>query len=215
MSDATCSVPDCTRPRSARGWCKAHYSRWRRSGAAEAPVRNTVCTVDGCGAKLLSRGYCAKHYQRWAKSGDPLSRQLIIGDDEARFWSKLPKADALDCWEWQGNRKPSGYGLFYTEGKVRPAHRVAYELLRGEIGSDPSGKALVLDHLCRNPPCCNPWHLEPVTIAENIRRGDSTSDETCRRGHVRTPENTYYPPRGRGRSCRECGRLSARKYRKT
>lgn len=30
-----------------------------------------------------------------------------------------------------------------------------------------------LDHLCRNPACCNPSHLEPVTPKENTRRGNA------------------------------------------
>ena len=46
------------------------------------------------------------------------------------------------------------------------AHRVYYER---HVGPVPEG--LELDHLCRNPGCVNPEHLEPVTHAENIRRG--------------------------------------------
>jgi hypothetical protein len=30
---------------------------------------------------------------------------------------------------------------------------------------------LVSDHLCRRRPCVNPWHIEPVTVSENTRRG--------------------------------------------
>ncbi len=48
------------------------------------------------------------------------------------------------------------------------AHRVAYQLMIGQIG-----QGLVLDHLCKNRRCCNPEHLEPVTIRENTLRGDA------------------------------------------
>lgn len=49
-------------------------------------------------------------------------------------------------------------------------------MLRGPI---PDG--LQLDHLCRNPSCVNPAHLEIVTGAENIRRGKAKlSDEAVR-----------------------------------
>jgi len=70
------------------------------------------------------------------------------------------------CMEWSGHRNADGYGIAsYDSGQVR-AHRAAYELWEGAI---PEG--LVLDHLCRNPGCVRPDHLEPVTTAENIRRG--------------------------------------------
>ena len=75
---------------------------------------------------------------------------------------------ASGCWEWIGTRNPKGYGKLTLSGPKRPGllvHRVAYEHLIGPI---PAG--LQLDHLCFNPPCFNPDHLEPVTNAENMRR---------------------------------------------
>jgi len=82
-----------------------------------------------------------------------------------RFWSKVNKTNT--CWLWEGTVENTGYGSFavsHTKGVL--AHRLAYELSVGEI---PSG--LTLDHLCRVRNCVNPDHLEPVTCAENIRRG--------------------------------------------
>jgi hypothetical protein len=40
------------------------------------------------------------------------------------------------------------------------------------FGSIPEN--LELDHLCRNPACVRPDHLEPVTHLENLRRGAGT-----------------------------------------
>lgn len=32
MTARTCSVDGCDRPHRSRGWCVAHYFRWRRHG---------------------------------------------------------------------------------------------------------------------------------------------------------------------------------------
>lgn len=69
------------------------------------------------------------------------------------------------CWEFDGCLV-QGYGHAWLDGKQVKVHRAAYEALVGPI---PEG--LVIDHLCRNTACYNPAHLEPVTNAENIRRG--------------------------------------------
>lgn len=88
-----------------------------------------------------------------------------------RFWSKVDKNGPDDCWLWTGSCQGAGYGLIGDgAGGLLLAHRVAYELLVGPI---PAGRHI--DHVkargCRHRHCVNPAHLEPVTNAENCRRG--------------------------------------------
>lgn len=45
------------------------------------------------------------------------------------------------------------------------AHRCAYLVWRGPILADRQ-----IDHLCRNPSCINPAHLEMVTSEQNLVR---------------------------------------------
>lgn len=74
------------------------------------------------------------------------------------------------CWEWQGATQRNGYGVLRRKGKNFRAHRYYYQLERGPV---PAG--MDLDHLCRNRACCNPAHMEVVTRAENLRRGENTT----------------------------------------
>ena len=121
-----------------------------------------------------------------------------------RFWSKVE--DTGDCWEWTGCRTELGYGLFDCDGQRTRAHRFAYEEVVGLI---PEG--LEIDHLCRNPSCVRPEHLEAVTHRENMRRSDNANARKthCKRGHEYSEENTYVHRDGR-RQCRECLRITAR-----
>jgi hypothetical protein len=124
------------------------------------------------------------------------------------------------CWLWTGSIHQFGYGMISmlrtdgTRGSSgrRPyrsalAHRVVYELYRGKIAD-----GLVLDHLCRNPACVNPDHLEQVTQLVNIRRGDFKTNHFnrlkthCTHGHEFTPENTYIDGVRSWRNCRTCWR---------
>lgn len=102
------------------------------------------------------------------------------------------------CWLWHGMVNARGYGCIAHKERMYRAHRVLYER---EVGPIPSG--LTLDHLCQNKQCVNPEHLEPVTAAENHRRGFARRTH-CKAGHPWVPENIYTAP-GRGdRQCKVC-----------
>jgi ribosomal protein L37AE/L43A len=120
--------------------------------------------------------------------------------DVDRFLAKVDKRDE-GCWLWKAARKPKGYGTFRAAGKTLNAHRFAYEAFVGPI---PEG--LVIDHLCGNPPCVRPDHLEPVTTRTNLQRGRAgMGSGRCRSGlhDVTLPENVYVSPDGK-RMCKPC-----------
>lgn len=73
------------------------------------------------------------------------------------------------CWLYTDRwNSGNGYSKVRWEGRAWMVHRLLFTVLVGEIE-----EGLLLDHLCRYRPCCNPWHMEPVTVAENTRRGDA------------------------------------------
>ena len=135
----------------------------------------------------------------------PASPGPLTPEQVRRFWLKVEKTDG--CWLWRGCLSSNRYGRAYVGPKRcgYPAHRVAYELVRGPI---PDG--LPLDHLCRTPRCVNPDHLEPVTHRENMLRGVSpmalkAHQTHCKHGHELTEENTIRrPSRPVSRECRAC-----------
>lgn len=130
----------------------------------------TPCSQEGCGRPHYGKGLCQGHYQQ-RRRGVPLSpiRRADRTVEERFFDMIVPDGD---CWLWTGGKAGGGYGQFApAPGVSRPAHRWGYEHLRAEI---PPG--LDIDHLCRNRACVNPWHLEPVSRAENFRRGQRWGD---------------------------------------
>ena len=115
-----------------------------------APVATKTSTRDGVrkGERLRYRvGHATK-----GRMTQPLEERYVVNGD--------------GCWIWQGTTNQFGYGRICLNQRWIAAHRIYYERLVGPI---PEG--LVIDHLCRVPSCVNPAHLEPVTNAENIRRG--------------------------------------------
>jgi hypothetical protein len=129
-----------------------------------------------------------------------------------RFWDKVRIDPGSGCWLWTACERGKGYGSFWFGGKMNQAHRVAREVLVGEI---PRG--LQTDHLCRVRRCVNPEHLEPVTSRENTLRGDTApaanvAKTHCPQGHPYDEGNTYVA-RGGDRKCRRCDRDRRRAYR--
>lgn len=159
------------------------------------------------------------HYQRVKKTGVPERTPVTVED---RFWSKVDKGGPDECWVWTATLS-RGYGWFYLGdeqgdrvSKGMGAHRWLY--LR-TIGPIPEG--LDLDHLCRNPPCVNPSHMEPVTRKENLARGTvgmggrrNAAKTHCPAGHPYEGNNLRVSAGG-ARSCRACAREWMRRRRAT
>lgn len=125
-----------------------------------------------------------------------------------RFLEKVEFSDG--CWTWKGWSTREGYGQIW-DGRCVMAHRWSYENLVAPI---PPG--LVIDHLCRNPSCVNPDHLEPVTNRENGMRGLTPYGvlrTTCVRGHdVTDPSNVRVTSQGK-KQCRACDRIRSQNQR--
>lgn len=89
-----------------------------------------------------------------------------------RFWSKVQVGGWVECWLWKASVDRYGYGKFKIGPYTALAHKVIYEALVGQV---PEGE--VLDHVlirgCGPRACVNPFHLEPVSHTENVRRGRS------------------------------------------
>ena len=121
-----------------------------------------------------------------------------------KFASRF-KVQVNGCWLWTGamRNKKSTRGAFYHDYATYSAYRFIYELVNGPI---PEG--LTLDHLCKNPSCVNPDHLEAVTGSENNKRYFSSITH-CKRGHEYKNIPTWAQKRGI-RYCNPCHALRER-----
>ncbi len=136
-----------------------------------------------------------------------------------RFTEKYIINPDTNCWEWQAALDRDGYGCFrftHEQGAKSwgKSYVFAYEYFVGDI---PEG--MQLDHTCRNRCCVNPKHLEPVTLIENVMRGQSFSAINARKTHCihkhpLSGDNLYVQPSTGYRYCRTCKRQSEqrRKY---
>lgn len=173
MSQRTCSVGGCDKPRHARGWCASHYDRWRWRGDPNPPPLRPLMTE--------------------------------------RFWSKVDRSAGPDgCWLWTASRDRHGYGYFGVGQTLYKAHRMAWFLTYRRW------PVQVLDHLCRNPPCVNPDHLEDVSNKVNLLRGNGWSGRHaqkthCPQGHPYSGDNlVMYKGARLCRTCREALAIARR-----
>lgn len=115
------------------------------------------------------------HYMRVKRHGTPgeaQPRRTMKGESLRDQLERLTDRTG-DCWEWLSVRGADGYGRKAVRGRMKLAHRLWYQEVKGSI---PSG--LVVHHTCFNRGCVNPDHLEAVTRAVN-NQNKSRHCESC------------------------------------
>ena len=132
-------------------------------------------------------------------------------DPLERFESKIDRT--ATCWLWTDVPHANGYGLFAVKlnGRWKKvwAHRHSFELHKR-----PLRVGETVDHLCRNPLCVNPDHLDACNTGENSLRspftlqGSNARKTHCPQGHPYSGDNLFYD-QGK-RRCRICVRAKNR-----
>ena len=85
------------------------------------------------------------------------------------------KDEKTGCWNWNLSKNKKGYGMISINNTTSHAHIVSCEVKHGY----KRPKNLVTRHLCDNPSCVNPDHLEFGTSSENSI--DSVKSGKCKR----------------------------------
>lgn len=102
-----------------------------------------------------------KRKRIYRRKDDKLSdRELLIH----RLLNSALLNPHTGCWEWQKKLNPYGYGQIKIEKSLRGAHRISFELFKGEIREN-----MEVMHICDNPKCINPDHLCLGTHSDNMR----------------------------------------------
>lgn len=100
---------------------------------------------------------------------------------ERRFRSKVQHRAHDECWPWLGSVS-DGYGVFWLEGRNRPASQCALALDGRPVDT---AQGQIACHHCDNPICVNPTHLYVGTPLSNVRDMDSRGRRVSRVAHPR------------------------------
>lgn len=170
-----CSVDDCKRnahwrAKGARGWCLAHYKKYRKYGdplkSAGRIDNSGKCLIDGCDNKSKSIGLCNSHYLRLKTTGAVNGTGKAFRGEPAAFFSEALLYDGDGCLTWPFSRNASGYGtIFAPKGDDTIVSRKICRAIHG----DPPNENYHAAHSCGNGHlgCVAPKHLSWKLPAEN------------------------------------------------
>jgi len=110
-------------------------------------------------------------------SGKCITQELNCSAVLDRFLDKVEKTDS--CWIWKGCKFTMGYGQFWLNRKQVYAHRISFQIHKGEIP-----KGMLVCHTCDNRLCVNPDHLFLGKEIDNIN--DMMEKKRHAKGRMKT-----------------------------
>ena len=111
-SSPTCSVPDCPKRSTARGWCQMHYERWRLNGTTDPPnpperrFWSRVDKGDGADCWVWNHRLTGHGYGYFFLEGRTVLAHVV-------------------AWRWANGPVPTGLELDHrcrNRSCVRPSH---------------------------------------------------------------------------------------------
>lgn len=126
-------------------------------------IKKSTCSFPPCGNPARGGALCHGHttQRRRGRELTPLKFRA------PRSWTLRQRLDHYTvkgdgCWSWAGTHHPYGYAMLTYDGRPRYAHRLWFEQIHG-----PVADGIDIDHMCHNPSCVNPGHLQAVTHKQN------------------------------------------------
>lgn len=121
-----------------------------------------------------------------------------------RFYAKVRECEG-GCAVWIGS-KYHGYGQFWNGQRLVGAHRISWEWYNGK----QVPHSFTIDHVCQNPACVNPLHLQCIPMRDNCLLGSKAQNTLCPKGHLFDGRNVIWV--GTSRMCRTCKQVKDRRY---
>lgn len=78
-----------------RGYCRACYQRWHKTGSTEYQRRGkrSVCQIKDCGKEVVAGGLCEMHYRRMKRHGH-------VEETRPDSWGAIEKHPLRNAWQW-------------------------------------------------------------------------------------------------------------------